>query len=56
MNQTELLTWQDFKNALQQHPERHLQFQYAADKLVDASYHITEIKQAPIVSVIVVAI
>ncbi len=31
--------------------ERHLQFQYAADKLVDASYHITEIKQAPIVSV-----
>jgi hypothetical protein len=51
MNQTDLLTWQDFKNKLQQHPEKHLQFQYAADKLVDASYHITEIKQAPIVSV-----
>ncbi|GAA4337921.1 DUF6428 family protein [Mucilaginibacter gynuensis] len=28
-----------------------MQFQYGVDKWVDASYHITEIKQAPIVSV-----
>ncbi|RNI29978.1 hypothetical protein EFA69_10660 [Rufibacter immobilis] len=51
MNHTNLLTWQDFKNELLQHPDLHLQFQYAAGQLVDASYHITEIKQAPIVSV-----
>lgn len=51
MNNTDFVNWQTFKNTLQQHPDQHLQFQYAADKLVDASYHITEIKQAPIVSV-----
>ncbi|KIO75428.1 hypothetical protein TH53_20880 [Pedobacter lusitanus] len=51
MNTTELKSWNDFKTALQQHPELTLQFQYAAENWVDASYHITEIKQAPIVSV-----
>lgn len=51
MNTTELTKWNDFKTKLQQHPDLTLQFQYAADQWVDASYHITEIKQAPIVSV-----
>lgn len=48
---TELTNWQTFKATLEQHPDLILQFQYAEDKWVDASYHITEIKQAPIVSV-----
>jgi hypothetical protein len=51
MKTTTLMNWQSFKSKLQEHPELTLQFQYAADKWVDASYHITEIKQAPIVSV-----
>ncbi|WP_316842491.1 DUF6428 family protein [Pedobacter gandavensis] len=51
MNTTTLMTWESFKTKLQENPELTLQFQYAADKWVDASYHITEIKQAPIVSV-----
>jgi len=51
MNTQELTTWQTFKATLEQNPNQTLQFQYAADKWVDASYHITEIKQAPIVSV-----
>lgn len=45
------MTWQAFKSTLEQNPELHLQFEYEAGKLVDRSYHITEIKQAPIVSV-----
>ncbi|MES2425712.1 MAG: DUF6428 family protein [Bacteroidota bacterium] len=45
------MNWQTFKQKLQQHPELLLQFQYAENAWVDASYHITEIKQAPIVSV-----
>lgn len=45
------MTWQDFKAELQKYPEQILQFRYAADKLVAPSYHITEIKQAPITSV-----
>jgi hypothetical protein len=45
------MNWQTFKQKLQQHPEFLLQFQYAENVWVDASYHITEIKQAPIVSV-----
>lgn len=45
------MTWQAFKETLKLHPDQTLQFQYAADKWVDASYHITEIKQAPITSV-----
>lgn len=51
MNTTTLINWQTFKAKLQEHPELDLQFQYADQKWVDASYHITEIKQAPIVSV-----
>ncbi|GGK87960.1 DUF6428 family protein [Rufibacter glacialis] len=51
MNNTNLLTWKAFKAQLEQHPHLPLQFQYAAGAWVDASYHITEIKQAPIVSV-----
>ena len=51
MNTTTLTNWQTFKSSLTQNPDLKLQFQYAADKWVDASYHITEIKQAPIVSV-----
>jgi hypothetical protein len=43
--------WSSFKAQLQQHPELVLQFQYASNKWVNANYHITEIKQAPIVSV-----
>lgn len=45
------MTWGDFKNSLEQNPELHLQFQYEEGRFVDSSYHITEIKQAPIVSV-----
>lgn len=51
MNNTELLTWGAFKATLKQYPDLKLQFKYAEGKYVDASYHITEIKQAPIVSV-----
>lgn len=51
MNNTNLVTWQDFKNTLEQHPNLILQFKYAKDQLVNANYHITEIKQAPIVAV-----
>jgi hypothetical protein len=51
MNTTELTPWNTFKSVLQQNPGLTLQFQYAEGKFVDASYHITEIKQAPIVSV-----
>jgi hypothetical protein len=51
MDTTQTLNWQLFKHALLQNPELDLQFQYAEGKWVDASYHITEIKQAPIVSV-----
>lgn len=51
MNTTNFINWQDFKTKLLKHPELRLQFQYAQDKRVHASYHITEIKQAPIVSV-----
>lgn len=47
----ENLKWGSFKEQLQANPGLILQFQYAADKWVDASYHITEIKQAPITSV-----
>ena len=47
----ETINWKTFKETLQQHPDFHLQFQYANNKCVDASYHITEIKQAPVTSV-----
>jgi hypothetical protein len=45
------MNWQIFKQELQKHPDLNLQFQYAEDAWVNASYHITEIKQAPITSV-----
>jgi hypothetical protein len=51
MNTTETINWKTFKEKLLQNPELDLQFQYAENKRVDASYHITEIKQAPITSV-----
>lgn len=51
MNKIEAMNWQKFKEQLQQYPELILQFQYEEGKRVDASYHITEIKQAPITSV-----
>jgi hypothetical protein len=51
MNNTQSLNWQTFKAALEQNPELSLQFQYAENQWVDQSYHITEIKSAPITSV-----
>lgn len=51
MNKTEAITWKVFKDTLLEHPELDLQFQYAEGKFIDAAYHITEIKQAPITSV-----
>jgi len=48
---TDLTTWQAFKASLKKYTDLTLQFQYAENKWVDASYHITEIKLAPIVSV-----
>lgn len=50
-NVTNPMTWQAFKSKLEQNPELHLQFQYEEGKFVDRAFHITEIKQAPIVSV-----
>ncbi len=47
----ETLKWKSFKEQLQANPDMTLQFQYAEDQWVDAAYHITEIKQAPITSV-----
>jgi len=47
----EPMNWKTFKETLLKHPDLDLQFQYADDKRVDASYHITEIKQAPVTSV-----
>jgi hypothetical protein len=51
MKNSEAINWKTFKQTLLKHPNLDLQFQYAANKLVDAAYHITEIKQAPITSV-----
>jgi hypothetical protein len=51
MNNLNPMNWQAFKNTLLENPDKVLQFQYAEEQFVDASYHITEIKQAPIVSV-----
>lgn len=50
-NQVNPMSWLTFKNTLEQNPGLHLQFQYEAGKFVDRSFHITEIKQAPVVSV-----
>jgi hypothetical protein len=51
MNNLNPMNWQAFKNTLLENADKVLQFQYAEGQFVDASYHITEIKQAPIVSV-----
>ncbi|MDQ6478070.1 DUF6428 family protein [Dyadobacter sp. LHD-138] len=51
MNSLNPMNWQAFKNRLLENPDRVLQFQYGENLFVDTSYHITEIKQAPIVSV-----
>jgi hypothetical protein len=51
MNNIEAINWGVFKDKLVQNPQLDLQFQYATDKWVSPSYHITEIKQAPITSV-----
>lgn len=45
------LTWGQFKEILLQNPALDLQFQYGGNNKVAPSYHITEIKQAPITSV-----
>jgi hypothetical protein len=51
MNKVETINWKIFKEKLLLHTDLDLQFQYAEGKVVDAAYHITEIKQAPITSV-----
>jgi hypothetical protein len=51
MDKIETITWKTFKDTLLQHPDLTLQFQYAENQWVNAAYHITEIKQAPITSV-----
>ena len=50
-NKTEVMIWITFKELLVQNPELFLQFQYSENKRVNASYHLTEIKQATITSV-----
>ena len=51
LNQPEPMNWQSFKSVLVQNPDKYLQFQYADGQFIEPSFHITEIKQAPIVSV-----
>lgn len=51
MNKSTPINWQTFKNMLLKKPDQILQFQFSEGQFVDASYHITEIKQASIVSV-----
>lgn len=51
MSNKKSMNWGDFKSALLQNPGLDLQFQYAENKWVDASYHITEIKQSQITAV-----
>jgi len=51
MKAQENITWQAFRRTLEQNPSLDLQFQYAENTWVKPSYHITEIKQAPITSV-----
>jgi len=51
MNNPNALTWQAFKEKLVENQGLSLQFQYAEGQWVKPSYHITEIKQAPITSV-----
>lgn len=51
MNNLNPVNWKYFKSRLLENPEKILRFQYAENQFVNAAYHITEIKQAPIVSV-----
>jgi len=51
MNNPNTLRWSAFKEKLSSNAELFLQFLYGDHELVDPSYHITEIKQAPITSV-----
>ncbi|MFD2164211.1 DUF6428 family protein [Paradesertivirga mongoliensis] len=51
METNTLMTWGSFKEYLLAHTDKHLDFRYAENSLVDTSYHITEIKLAPITSV-----
>lgn len=51
METSNTMTWGSFKSLLSAHPDKHLEFRYAENSLVDVSYHITEIKLAPITSV-----
>lgn len=45
------MNWNTFKTQLTQYSEFHLQFEFAENKNVHPSFHITEIKQANITSV-----
>jgi hypothetical protein len=47
----ETLEWQNLKAQLSAHPDLHLHFEYAENARIRPSFHITEIKQAPITSV-----
>ena len=51
MNNANQMNWQEFKNILVENQEKSLQFKYDEGQLVEPSFHITEIKHAPIVSV-----
>lgn len=51
INNSTFMNWAEFKTHLQQHPEQLLQFLITDDIRVSPSYHITEIKQAPVISV-----
>lgn len=50
MNTSEI-KWSELKEMLLQNPDLDLQFRYDNNKTVSPSYHITEIKQAPVTSV-----
>lgn len=47
----ETMNWKSFKELLENNKDLHLQFRYDDGKFVDNSFHITEIKLAPITSV-----
>ncbi|WP_207420393.1 DUF6428 family protein [Desertivirga brevis] len=51
MNNPNAMSWEAFKAELTNYPHLSLQFQYADGEWVKPSYHITEIKLAPITSV-----
>lgn len=51
MNNTSLMNWNTFKETLLANAEHPVQYKIGEGQFVDPSYHITEIKQAPITSV-----